>query len=348
METFWRVSSFALLAIAIALAGGYSAVASDSGIQLLVENGSREYVVGSPESPAYYELSVVVQGDVSGELEVGFADVVLGPNGDRTIFDAGTLPDSLQNALYLVNDDLSISANPFSKEITLRFAALEDIKPGIYSGEIRIAFNPDSTSGGGSSSSLGASKALLVSTYGFTQQDSDSGFEPARLLNSALVSLSVDSFADRLLPDLPGVFNSGPIASRIVYSNSGRYPNFTEVTWKFSDRDGLIASQKLSREKLNAGEEKSAEVSAVLLDPNTGRSIDVIDPFTPIELRIEITSELGGYQAAPEVHTETFIIVPWKTPALIGLLLSMLIWIALSTRKRLALSKADVSRSGLD
>jgi hypothetical protein len=314
LKTLFRVSSAA--AVAISFVACPPAFADQETTKLSAGNSDLEFVVGDPSREEdLFSFNVFLQGDTAGEVKIELVDVV-GSGPKREYFEPRSIPESLGFAIELVSPKLDYLPNGKTQEFKVSFAPVSDFKPGFYSGEIRISFAP-AVSSGGASSAVGIVRPLIVTSYGLIRKPSEDGFLATELRGHQVSSLGAKDIADSLLPDLTNVVTRGPVSSLVKVVNPGTYPNFTTIRWEFYDGENLLAAQELETFRLGGGKSKTAEISAVFEDKETGRQLDLLPTFGMVKLKILISSELAGEVTQPKVYTYDIWIVPWKLPTLI-------------------------------
>lgn len=312
------------LAILLVLFGFGHSIADETKTEIYVANTNPEFVIDSPTNPANsYTVEVLLKGGQAGELVVEFVDYVWGPQGRVTV-PGGSSPNSLQNAIYLEKTNLTYVPDGSDQVFALKFFPLESIEPRLYSGGLRIGFRPVADESGFASSALGVTKNLVVTPFGGATSIGSKELQPARLLQSYVSAIQRSSFIDSLLPDIPGIINFGPVEVKSKVENPGEYPVFVKVQWEFLNDNVLLAKQELPALLIGGGLAFERKVQTVFVDPITDRSINVLPDFGLIQLRTTVMSELTGVTVDSKQETTTFLILMWKEPLTISLLLFIL------------------------
>jgi hypothetical protein len=298
-----------------------AASADEETNQLYVQNTNPEFVVDDPGNPGNtYTIEALVSGEQSGTIFVEFVDYFSGENS-RQQLPGGSLPNSLQGALELRPADLSYEPNGKSQLFALKFSPKESIENRIYSGGIRVGFAPASEGSGFASSTVGVITNLIVTPFGGANSLSEDEIKPANFTSVEISPLERSSFIDRLLPDIPNVVNYGPVEVKTTIGNDGDFPVFVSMQWDFFSQDELIAKQESPKELLRGGLSSERSVRTVYIDPVTERSLNILPSLGFVSLETQLTSELTGVEIASLTRTDTFLVLQWKEPFAIALLI---------------------------
>lgn len=294
--------------------------AEESKTEIFVANTNPEFVIDHPENPANsYTVEVLLQGGQPGEVIVEFLDYVSGPQG-RVTLPGGSTPGSLQNAIFLEGGRKKYVPNGKSQIFELRFLPLDSIESRLYSGGLRIGFQALGDDSGISTSTLGVTKNLVVTPYGGASILGSDQLLPARFVSNKLTPLQRSSFIDSLIPDIPGVINFGPVEVNTTIENPGEFPVFSQIRWEFSQGEELLASQEVPAKLMAGGVTFERKVQTVFVDPTTKRSINVLPNFGLIQMETTVTSELTGVTLDNQVSTDTFLLLMWKEPLVMGII----------------------------
>lgn len=303
--------AFCLLTVFLVGGGAFSQASESEPTQIFVQNTVREYVYNTPgQAQGSYEVEVLVSGAAPGEVRASFLDT-LEPNETRETLPAGSVPSSLTNALELSPINLNYVPNGKTQSFMLTFRLKEDLVSRAYFGKLRVSFAP----GNGetdASSSIGVSKDLFVMPYGWVDDNLGEDRTPSTIVRNSIDSIASTSFVDELIPDLPGLVNSGPIKSSVRLVNKGVYPNSTFVEWRFFDGETLLAQRRIPYEFMLGGSFLNAEFVVTYTEESIGRTFDVLPMFRMLRQEVLVQSELSGVDYPPELQVSYFVIAPWK------------------------------------
>lgn len=302
--------------------------------ELFVQNISEEFVAGSPDRETdELSIRVLVKGSVGGTVSVEMVDYS-DQGGNRTPLPAGTVPNSLAFALSIPEQDLTYDPKTGNGIFEVKLPAKTNLKAMIYSGGIRIGFQPDSVSVGAQPNSLGIEKNIIVSPYGVSDLLPPGTLKASTITETSVRPLERSSFIDSLLPDIPGVINFGPVESRVTYANPGTYPNFTTVDWEFFQDETLLARQSVEKSLLPSGKSITKAAQTLIVDGVTGRSLNPLPSSGFVTVKIVIGSSLSGKDLEDSVSTTQFLIIQWKEPVFIFGSALLLLYFLLKTRRR--------------
>lgn len=300
-------------------------LASEAGNKIYLKNAGSEFVIGDPaNSPNNYSLQLLVEGPNPGSINVEFADVyAIGES--REYLPAGSTRHSLLNCLYLVTKDLNYEPNGKIQTFDLVFEPKTDLDPILYFGQLRISFSPLGAESSGAEGVTGFVKHLIVTQYGVELEGFSQSLFPPVVKDFSVKPIARFSLIDQLFPDLPSVVNFGPIEAQAQYQNAGELPINVSPVWTIRNQQEEIALKRIRSKLMLGGATGSSAIRSVYEEPLTGRELNVLPSFGFVDLEISINSELGGNELTQVVQTRRILIIQWKEPLAVMLLI-VLIW----------------------
>ncbi len=304
-----------LLALTLALA--FSVATPAHGVEqeqnrIFVENTEPYFVVGTPNEPAAeYSVEVVISGPSPGRVEVSFRDTLQAGSSSPAL-PGGSLPSSLMNVLDFAPGDLTYKPNGSSQRYLLVFTVKDNYEFRPFHGNLRIAFSPGLGESDGTTNTIGITKNLLITPYGWAGENPSEERTFSIIERNLLTASTKSGVIDRLLPDLPFLINQGPVLSSVRVTNPGVYPNNTWIEWRFFDGEELLAKKRIPDEFLRGGKSLDANFLVTYTDSSTERTFDVLPTFRIIRFEVEVQSELSGFEYEPQIEIRHFVIAPWK------------------------------------
>ncbi len=331
------VSKLALV-IAVSLFFGGTAISSHAADNTLrVSNPPAEFIIGEPGVPnPELTVTAIVTGPIAAEIDFEFVDYVFGDDGNRTRLPENSTPHSLAKVFEVkaFKDIYSPSSSGTEFVITL-VPKLKKIDK-IYYGGIKVNMEPTGGStqkGTGSANPSGAIVSQVnVTPFGFAGDIENGKITGAELTNVSFTSTNRTSIIDSLIPDLPGLVNSGPIEAQVRYKNSGEFPVFASATWEFLSDDKVLAKKSINKTILLGGKSATRSVITQSGIEGTQAYANVLPDFGTVKIKTTVASELGGTKFDPVVQESSVLIVQWKEPSFFIALGLTFVWYVLRRR----------------
>lgn len=334
------------LAIAVSLFFSGTAIAAfgvDNVIR--VSNPPSEFIIGEPGQPKpTLKFNVIVTGPSAATVNFELIDFVYDVNGEREIVPTNSTPYSLAKVFEQIKFSKDYVPRQGGQEFTFELTPVSEEIKQIYFGGVRVKMEPRGSKnqkGTGSTSTTGSVTSVVnVTPYGFAGGLDGNKLKSAQLKSVSFTSVNRTSVIDYLIPDFPGLVNSGPIKAEAQYENKGQLPVFAFAKWEFAVGDEVLASKGSGKTILLAGETKSRSV--ITQSPISGSEefANVLPDFGLVDIRTTVQSELGGTEFEPVVQKSSVLIVQWKEPFFFACLAIAFVWYVLRRRP----SKDDKKR----
>ena len=319
-------------AIAVSLIFSGTAIAAygaDNTIR--VTNPPSEFIIGDPEQPnPTLKFSVIVNGPTAATVNLEFIDLIYDQNGEREIVPTNSTPYSLVKAFKPINFSKNYSPRQGGQEFTFELTPVSKKIDQIYFGGVRVNMEPRGSGNQkqtGTTSTSGSITSLInVTPFGFAGELGGNRLQSAKLQGIRFSSENRTSVIDYMIPDLPGVVNSGPIKAEATFENKGELPVFAYANWEFALGNEILASKGSGKSIIMAGETKSRSVITQSAISGSDEFANVLPDFGIVDIKTTIQSELGGTKFDPEVEKSSVLIVQWKEPFFFISLALLILW----------------------
>lgn len=323
--------------IAVALLVGATAIpafAEDS--TLRVSNPPSEFVIGDPKNPdAALEYSVFVNGPTRATISVEFVDFVYGETGEKENLPANTTPYSLAKVLSVEKFDNEYQPSESGREIKIVLVPKKNKINMLYFGGIKIKLDQvsgNSKKNSSASPSGGILSQVNVTPFGWAGGDNKTKIQAAQFASVSFSSKNRTSIIDYIVPDLPGLVNTGPIEAKVRYENKGELPVFTSTTWKFISNGKPLATKSSGKSLILAGKDATRSVITQSEISGSSEMVNVLPGFGVVDIETTLLSEIGGTKLKPQVNKSSVLIVQWKEPFFFIALGLTFVWYVLRKR----------------
>jgi len=326
------------LAIAVSLAFIGTAIptyAADN--TLKVSNPPAEFIIGTPGDPdPELTVTVIVSGPVAAEINLEFVDYIFDEAGSKTRLPPNSTPHSLAKVFRVKPFDRVYKPSASGSEFVITLTPKQKKIDQIYYGGIKVNMVPTGSSsqkGAGSASQTGAIVSQVnVTPFGFAGDIKNGKITAAQLTKVSFTSTNRTSIIDSLIPDLPGLVNSGPIEAQVKYQNSSEYPVFAYASWEFLSDEKVLAKKSSNKTILLGGKSATRSVITQSGIEGTEAYANVLPDFGTVKIKTTVASELGGTKFDPVVQESTVVIVQWKEPFFFIALGLTFVWYVLRRR----------------
>lgn len=325
--------------IAVCLTLGMTAIPSHADATTLrVTTPPTEVVIGGPGGGTKsFTVELLVSGTQDSEITADFIDFIYGADGKKENLKAGSTPYSLAEVLTIEDFDGTFKAKEKTKSIQIKINTKRSkIDEMFYGGfvvqAVPVVKNPSKKQISTASTSSGIISQINVVPYGFAGGKNKDKILPADFTHISIAAKGRSSAIDYLIPDLPGLINSGPIEARVDYKNSGKLPVFVSTNWTFSYGGKQIASRSNGRTMLRAGKSASRASITQAKVEGTDTLTNVLPPFGLVEIQTSLTSDIAGTKFDPVVNKSSVFILQWKEPFFFIALGLTFVWYVLRRR----------------
>lgn len=302
-----------------------------------VSNPPSEFIIGDPAQPdPSLKFNIVITGPAAATINLELVDFVYDENGERQQVPSNSTPYSLAKVFKNFTFSKNYVPRQGGQEFTVNLEPVSDKISQIYFGGVQVKMEPRASGKqnetGSTSTSGSVTSFVNVTPFGFAGSVDGNKLKAAKLTGVSFVSVNRTSIIDSLIPDLPGVVNSGPVKATAKYENKGELPVFAFAKWEFAIGDEILASKGTAKTILLAGETKSRSVITQSAITGSEEFANVLPDFGLVDIRTIVQSELGGTQFEPEVIKSSLLMVQWKEPFFFIVLGLIFVWYILRKR----------------
>jgi hypothetical protein len=303
-----------------------------------------EYVVGDPnQSGEYLTLEVFVSSAEPQRIYVEFVDFFSGQSGQRSQLPAGSTPYSLAKILEIEPFDNYHPGGGRQQLFEVVIRPKAQYERVLFTGGVVVRLEPVGDSGSGFGAASSILRSMTVTPYGLAASLAEGQLLPAKILRHDLKRLNRSSFIDSVIPDIPGVVNSGAVESSVIYENVGEYPVFAGVGWEFVHSGAVIASKTFRPVALAPGQVVTKTVTTEVSGTTENSMLNVLPGLGWVSNKISLKSSLGGTDLPTQTYDASFLVLQWKEP-LVGFL-GLYFLVRWAWRKNLSKRKKDESAS---
>lgn len=325
--------------IAVVLTLGTAAIPSFAApISLRVTNPPTEIVIGGPGGgTGSFVVDVLISGSQDATVTAKFVDVLYGQDGTKENLESGSTPYSLAEVLRIENYDGTFKGSEKTKRIQIKVSTTKSkISEMFYGGfvvqAVPVSNNPKKKEVSSTATSTGIVSQINVFPYGFAGGKNKDKILPPKLSYVSLSSTNRTSVIDHIIPDIPGVINSGPIQATVSYRNVGKLPVFVTANWTFFADGKKLASQSSPRGLIRPGTSASRAAVTQAKVEGTERLANVLPALGVVEIETSLVSEIAGTTFDPVVNKSSVLIMQWKEPFFFIALGITFVWYVLRKR----------------
>jgi len=337
------VSSLALLGLVMVTGPSSAAGAS---VTLSVSPERIQLSASPGQSTADANLTVDVTTSIPAHVAATITDVVADEEGNWVPAPLGSTSYTLKPVLQMDPQSFAVSPSANIQHIPIRLAVPVSSMDRPRVGIVSVTLIPGSSS---SDKSTAVGQGLTIDTVVVAET------APQAVTGAADVKVSLAgsglgvrtsrgfTFADSLVPDLPGLVDHGPVTAIAHYRNDGDFVVDAQTTFEYASVSPLSllpASSDsghvfylLTQVHQYALPGQAAASSAVSQVPVKGAGpVDTLPFIGLVRVTATTTGSLGPLQAAPVVQSTVFLVFPWKEALVI--LLVIVGWITFRRRLR--------------
>lgn len=337
--------------IAVILSVGVTAISAYAApTTLQVTAPPTEVVIGGPNGGTKsFTVDVIVSGSKASKITAEFVDVIYGADGKKENLPSGSTPYSLSKVLSIEKFDGNFTGTQKSKFIQIKVDVTSSKIADMYYGGLVVKAepltnNPKKNQSSATSTASGIISQINVFPYGYGAGKNSEKITAADLTYISFTAKNRTSVIDYILPDIPGVMNSGPIEAKVNYKNAGKLPIFVTATWKFSANGKKIATQASARTLVRVGQSASRATITQAKVQGTETLTNVLPAFGLVDIQTTLISDIAGTTFKPVTKTSSVLMVQWKEPFFFIALGIAFVWYVL--RRRPAPAPAPVTGTG--
>lgn len=270
--------------------------------------------IAASGKPASVSVEFWVEGQYPKTLGVEFVDLVIGENGSKSLLPLGatahslgslvTLPDNLPT--YFPDGSrqrfvIDITAPPFDLS-RVHFGGLEismsDPASGDNAGPIR------------NTSSIVVTVVLVPEDWsGVLPESSTPKLEISKL---RLRPVGERGIIDRLIPDLPGVINRGPVELVFDVANESETPGYFSTDWVVSNSHEALLVRAAAPRLVIPGDTMDSRLVSTTAVSGSAKEVNVLSGFGLHHAEARVTGSLSSVVFLEDTLETTFFIAPWK------------------------------------
>jgi hypothetical protein len=149
---------------------------------------------------------------------------------------------------------------------------------------------------------------------------------------------------ERILPDIPGVVNRGPVVIDVDLTNESTNPFFLTTEWIISSQDELLRTTSSPETLVFAKEVTQEQVHTVFDVPGSTSPVNLLPSFGYVDVHLNTEARLGQSLLAATNQTTSFLVLRWKEPLAVVLALTI-VWFLMWSTRRTSPEKSDSTAS---
>lgn len=307
-----------LLLIILVLVALPSASAATGDLRFGIERNNQVFTsVESASEGGFFELYVT--GGNESRIVVEIVDLMTDSTGNKRAVPLGATPFSPANHVEIDEFQGSYQPTPDIQRflIPFSFKNIENLSRPILGG-LKISIVPIK----GNDEAMNLSSAI-VGTFAYYPEgissDLAAGINPRiDLLDMKVADVSKETLPFSLIPDLPWIFATGPIAVGIKTKNEGNIFLNSQTSVEVNEVK-LFGERKASgRFTVESNENfllPSQVLESTILLQKEGKEGKLKDPFSGVgiyRITSKVVGSIGAEKLAKDSETRTIVIFPWK------------------------------------
>lgn len=280
------------------------------------------------------DVTFRINGPTRQTIGVEIVDIVVDPSGSRSLIPAGSTPHTLQEivtfgpvaSLYVpdgTTQNFSVSVTSLTPVTDIRF------------GGVRVTITPDMNplDGPALHTVSGVVLMVLVVPEEFDGVLPDAGGTTVFLSPLRVSPLGEENIFEKTLPDIPGVVNRGPVTIDGDLANESSNPFFLTTEWAISSGDELLLTTAREQTLIFGGQVAREKVDTVLDAPGSTIPVNVLPSFGFVDVHVKSEARLGQSLVDSTEQSTSFLVLRWKEPAALALVLTTVWFLMRATRR---------------
>jgi hypothetical protein len=287
-----------------------------------------------------------ITGPTRQIIDVEILDIAVGPTGARSLLPAGSTPHTLQGVMTLGPFEGHYIPDGTTQNFSVNVSSATPRNDVRYGG-VRVTITPDTRLTGSPSLDTvsGVLLMVLVVPEGFDGVLPDAGETTLTLSSFRVSPLGEENIFERILPDIPGVVNRGPVTIDVDLTNESNNPFLLTTEWTLSSGDELLLTSSRGQ-TLVFGEQTTREQVETVFDiPGSTRLVNALPAFGVVDVHLGGEARLGQSLLTSIDQSTSFLVLRWKEPFAVVLALTT-VWFLLWSTRRSAPGKSTPAPGG--
>jgi hypothetical protein len=280
-----------------------------------------------------------ITGPTPQIIDVEILDIVVDSSGTRSLFPAGSTPHTLQGVMRLGLFDTRYvpdgNTQNFSVDVTS-----SSVSDDVRYGGVRVTITPDSSLVSGSTVDTvsGVMLMVLVIPEGFDGVLPEAGATTFSMSPLRVSPSGGQNIFERILPDIPGVVNRGPVTIDVDLTNESKNPFFLATEWVISSGEEVLLTTSSAQTVVFAEQETHEQVETVFDIPGSTSAVNLLPAFGLVDVHIKSEARLGQGLLDTTGQSTSFLVLRWKEP-FAGVLALAIVWFLMWSTRRTAPDK---------
>lgn len=320
-------SARSLLAIGMLGAALWAAPSARSeGTRITAGPTRLEFFAGSDASSQ--TIAVTVEGGTAGQVTLRLVDAIIDPSGGWSEAPFGTTPSTLEGLAVLQQDSFPYVPTDAPQEFDAVLSVALEAIDGPRFGSVIVSVVPETTEGdpGATVTQIGAVALQVLAAPDEGSLEDRPDLEAALAFDGLAVRATTPwTPVDRLLPDLPGLVNHGPVEVAARGRNVGSVVLDQRVRYEFvrlnpielltgGEPNAVLTIENLPTYLLPGQRFDDSARSRLVVD-GVETGIDALPLVGFVRIRATATGSLAGLSADPVSREITVLVFPWKEAA---------------------------------
>ena len=289
-----------------------------------------------------------ITGPTPQRIDVEVLDIVVDPSGARSLLPAGSTPHTLQGVMRLGLFDTRYVPDGETQNFSVNVTS-STVSDDVRYGGVRVTITPDSrlVSGPSLDTVSGVLLMVLVIPEGFDGVLPEAGATTISMSPLVVSPIGGENIFERILPDIPGVVNRGPVTIDVDLTHESNNPFFLTTEWIISSQDEILLTTSRVRTLVFAEQVTREQVDTVFDVPGSAIPANVLPFLGVVDVHISSEARLGQSLLDATDQTTSFLVLRWKEP-FAGVVALTIVWFLMWSTRRTALNKngsADPGRS---
>lgn len=284
-------------------------------------------------------LTFRITGPTPQIIDVEIVDIVIDPSGAKSLFPAGSTPHTLQGVMSLGLFDTRYVPDGEAQNFSVDVAS-STVTDDVRYGGVRVTITPDSglVSGPSVGTVSGVLLMVLVIPGGFDGVLPEAGATTLSMSPLRVSPVGGENIFERILPDIPGVVNRGPVTIDVDLTNESENPFFLTTEWIISSGDEVLLTTSRAQTLVFAEEVTQEQIDTVFDIPGSTNAVNLLPAFGFVDVHITSEARLGQSLLGATGQSTSFLVLRWKEP-FAGVLALTIVWFLMWSTRRTAPDK---------
>ena len=280
-----------------------------------------------------------ITGPTPQIIDVEIVDIVIDPSGAKSLLPAGLTPHTLQGVMSLGLFDTRYIPDGETQNFSVDVTS-STITDDVRYGGVRVTITPDSRlmSGPSVNTVSGVLLMVLVVPEGFDGVLPEAGATTFSMSPLRILPIGGENIFERILPDIPGVVNRGPVTIDVDLTNESKNPFFLTTDWVISLGDDVLLTTSKAPTLVFAEQVTQEQVDTVFDIPGSTSRVNLLPSFGFVDVHINSEARLGQSLLDTTGQSTSFLVLRWKEP-FAGVLALTIVWFLMWSTRRTAPDK---------